>query len=307
MPDYGSGGGRALEGYGEQNEQADTVSSGKRGDSELDDILAGVQNDDYSLVKEESTCFDTAALVDSSIKDSDVSEKLHRRHIKTLYNLCPQEQPSSTLDLLISLPFFPFSPLPSQACYNYCWTQNDLHLFSSGGDAGCSCFEKKCSEPLGPASGLSFYQALPKMMTDASGAEPRWDMPDYGSGGRRALSDGIDKSTTSNSGVERNSSPSEQHEKEDVPNKLADGEAKGDGAGNDSTPEKRDAGEVDAIWAFEEKDDYEVVQEKSTCLDPAPLVDTTITSANVSEPLLTCWLKEIGVGVYCASDWFCYR
>jgi len=75
MPDYGSGGGRALANSEENNKKSDTGRSEKRGDSVLDDILAGVPKDDYSLVKEESTCFDTAALVDATIKDSDVSEK----------------------------------------------------------------------------------------------------------------------------------------------------------------------------------------------------------------------------------------
>jgi len=49
--------------------------SGKRGDSEVAAIWAGPEKDDYAIVKEESTCFDSAELVDASITDSDVSEE----------------------------------------------------------------------------------------------------------------------------------------------------------------------------------------------------------------------------------------
>jgi len=74
MPDYGSGGGRALVDLHEDNEESD--SGAERGDSVLDDILKGIQKTEYSLVKEESTCFDPAALVDTSITESDVSGEI---------------------------------------------------------------------------------------------------------------------------------------------------------------------------------------------------------------------------------------
>jgi len=125
-----------------------------------------------------------------------------------------------------------------------------LHLFSSGSDAGCFCWERKCSEPLRPAYGLNFYQAIPNLVADASAdAKQRWYMPDYGSGGGRALKD-----------------PQEG-------NKQAD-------TGNN---EKRGNSELDDILAGVQKDDYSLVKEESTCFDPAALVDPTIKEKDVSQ------------------------
>jgi len=61
---------RARDGVGSKND------GGKRGASKIGAVWAGAEKDNYAIVKEESTCFDSAELVDAHITDSDVSSML---------------------------------------------------------------------------------------------------------------------------------------------------------------------------------------------------------------------------------------
>jgi len=69
-----------------------------------------------------------------------------------------------------------------------------------------------------------------------------------------------------------------------------------DGVGDDSKDRRGDS-EVEAIWAFAENDEYELIREQSTCFDTAALANTNITESDVSDSIEQSFrTKRFGIG-----------